>query len=410
MKLLELMAAISYDGHVNLNDALTSVRLWDIIIHNYLLKKKIVVPKLHVNAKERQNPGGFVKDPIKGIQEWIVSFDLNSLYPHLIMQYNISPETHKGPHKKRVMGKDKQGNVVVDPEKNIEMILEGGYKDIDNPDDSTIGGSGMMYTKDMRGFLPTLMDRTYKDRVIWKDKMKAAIAGGDENEIARCDNMQMAKKIQLNSAYGALANPAFRWHKMDHAEAINLSGQLAIQWIEKKINNYMNQNFNTEGEDYVIAIDTDSAYVTFEKMVDKPKPTSDNVQLLDQFVQKTMEPNIDRWYQELADYTNAYEQKMIMKREVIADKGVWTAKKHYALNVWDTEGQRHKEPRRKIMGLESVKSSTPLVCRRAIEKSLDIMLNENEDAFINYIQTFKEFFKTLPFEEVAFPRGISDIN
>ena len=124
MKLLELMAAISYDGHVNLNDALTSVRLWDIIIHNYLLKKKIVVPKLHVNAKERQNPGGFVKDPIKGIQEWIVSFDLNSLYPHLIMQYNISPETHKGPHEKRVMGKDKQGNVVVDQEKNIEMILK----------------------------------------------------------------------------------------------------------------------------------------------------------------------------------------------------------------------------------------------------------------------------------------------
>jgi DNA polymerase elongation subunit (family B) len=424
MKLLELMAAISYDGHVNLNDAFTSVRLWDIIIHNYLLKKKIVVPKLHVNEKHRQNPGGFVKDPIKGIQEWIVSFDLNSLYPHLIMQYNISPETYKGPHKQRRLEKydiTKTNPITKieykigegwrpDPVENIKMILEEGYKDIDNPDDCTIGGSGMMYSKDIRGFLPTLMERTYKDRVVWKDKMKAAIADGNENEIARCDNMQMAKKIQLNSAYGALANPAFRWHKMDHAEAITLSGQLAIQWIEKKINIYMNDKFKTQNEDYVIAIDTDSVYVTFEKMVDKTKPIPDNVEMLHQFVEKTMEPNIDKWYQELADYTNAYEQKMIMKREVIADKGIWTAKKHYALNVWDTEGQRHKEPKRKIMGLESVKSSTPLVCRKAIEISLEIMLNENQDAFVKYIAEFKERFKTLPYEEIAFPRGISDID
>jgi DNA polymerase elongation subunit (family B) len=260
------------------------------------------------------------------------------------------------------------------------------------------------------------MDRTYKDRVIWKDKMKAAIAEGNKNEIARCDNMQMAKKIQLNSAYGALANPAFRWFKMDHAEAITLSGQMAIQWIEKKINIYMNEKFNTSdrngwtGKDYVIAIDTDSVYVTFEKMVDKTKSIPDNVELLDQFVRKTMEPNIDKWYQELADYTNAYEQKMIMKREVIADKGIWTAKKHYALNVWDTEGQRHKEPQQKIMGLESVKSSTPLVCRKAIEISLGKMLNENEDAFIKYIEEFKNKFRTLPYESIAFPRGVSDID
>ena len=114
MKLLELMAAISYDGHVNLNDAFTSVRIWDVMIHNHLLKKKIVVPKIYVRQKDRQNPGGYVKDPRtrvikdphqeKGkIHEWIVSFDLNSLYPHLIMQYNISPETYKGPNKKRVL-------------------------------------------------------------------------------------------------------------------------------------------------------------------------------------------------------------------------------------------------------------------------------------------------------------------
>ena len=396
MKLLELMAAISYDGHVNLNDAFTSVRLWDIIIHNYLLKKKIVVPMIDLSIKERQNQGGYVKDPHKGkIHKWIASFDLNSLYPHLIMQYNISPETYKGVHPNKT---------------SVNSILDGAYKGIDNPDDCAITGAGVMYSKDIRGFLPTLMERTYADRVIWKDKLKKAKKAGNKNEISRCDNMQMAKKIQLNSAYGALANPAFRWFKMEHAEGITLSGQMAIRWIEKKINIYMNEKFNTENQDYVIAIDTDSVYVSFEKMVDDSKPIPDNVEMLDQYIQKTMEPNIDKWYQELADYTNAYEQKMIMKREVIADRGVWTAKKHYALNVWDMEGFRYDKPERKIMGLESVKSSTPFICRRAIEKSLEIMLNENEDRFIEYIEEFKNEFRNLPYESVAFPRGVSDID
>jgi len=391
MKLLELMYAIAYDAKVNLNDAFTSVRLWDVMINNYLNEKKIVVPQAIPKEKERQNVGGHVKDPIRGLQKWIVSFDLNSLYPHLIMQYNISPETYRGMHEART---------------TVDEVLNGAYDNIDNPDDNTIGGSGAMYTKDFRGFLPTLMERTYKDRVVWKNKLIEAKKKGDENEISRCNNMQMAKKIQLNSAYGALANPFFRWFKLEHAEAITASGQLSIRWIEKHINNFLNDKFKTEGVDYVIAIDTDSVYVTLEKLV---TDESRGIDQLDNYVQDVLEPKIDQWYEELAKYVNAYEQRMVMKREVIADRGVWTAKKHYALNVWDNEGFRLKTPYQKVMGIESVRSSTPKVCREAINSAIRIMLNENETRFIEFIEEFRNEFNKMPFEDVAFPRGVSEI-
>ena len=397
MKLLELMYAIAYDAKVNLNDAFTSVRLWDVMINNYLKDRNIVVPRAIPQEKERQNVGGYVKDPQRGMQEWIASFDLNSLYPHLIMQYNISPETYRGVHEART---------------TVDKILDGAYDNIDNPDDNTIGGSGAMYTKDFKGFLPTLMERTYKDRVVWKNRLIEAKKKGDENEISRCDNMQMAKKIQLNSAYGALANPFFRWFKLEYAESITASGQLSIRWIEKKINEYLNNEFNRDpiagdDKDYVVAIDTDSVYVNLSRIVTEPERGIDQ---LDNFAKDVFEPLIDKWYGELAKYTNAYAQRMVMKREVIADRGVWTAKKHYALNVWDNEGFRMKEPYQKVMGLESVRSSTPKICREAIKSALSIMLNENETRFIKFIEDFRKEFYSLPFEDVAFPRGVSDIN
>ena len=398
MKLLELMYAIAYDAKVNLNDAFTSVRLWDVMINNYLASKKIVVPRAIPQEKERKNIGGYVKNPQRGMQEWIVSFDLNSLYPHLIMQYNISPETYRGIHSART------SDAACD--QSIDEILDGAYDNIDNPEDNTIGGSGAMYTKDFRGFLPTLMEKTYADRVVWKNKLNEAKKSGDENEISRCDNMQMAKKIQLNSAYGALANPFFRWFKLEYAESITASGQLSIRWIEKKINEWMNVKLKTDGKDYVVAIDTDSVYVSMKDLVTEPER---GVEQLHNFTTDTFEPLINKWYVELAKYTNAYAQRMVMKREVIADRGVWTSKKHYALNVWDMEGFRYKVPQQKVMGLEVVRSSTPNFCRVAMKSALRILLNENEARFIEFIENFRKEFFALPFEDIAFPRGVSNL-
>jgi len=241
-----------------------------------------------------------------------------------------------------------------------------------------------------------------------------------KKDISKYKNLQLAKKVQLNSAYGALGNQYFRFFDVRQAEAITLSGQLSIRWIEQRMNDYLNKLLKTEGEDYVIASDTDSLYITFDRLVDTVLPKGGDVsesdykrkcvEFLDRVASKKVEPYIDGCYQDLAEKMNAYAQKMFMKREAIADKGIWTAKKRYILNVHDNEGVRYAEPKLKMMGIETVKSSTPAVCRDALKEAISVIMNKDESSVQRYIAEFRAEFKTLPFEDVAFPRSISDLN
>lgn len=414
LKFIEQVFAIAYDGRVNYQDAFTSVRMWDIIIHNYLLRQKIVIHQAKKQEKERQIIGAFVKDPKVGMHKWVVSFDLNSLYPHLIMQYNISPETFV--HQIAGLGGEEGVDRILNGYLNdpsIRNILEGN--------NVACAASGCVFDRDYQGFLPKLMQMMYDDRVIYKKKMIEAKKAQEanpcyENEkaIAQNHNMQLAKKIQLNSAYGALSNEWFRWFDPKLAESITLSGQLSIKWIEREINIYLNKLFNTKGEDYVLACDTDSMYITLERLVSEvgleEAPVPEVVKFLDKVCEEKLEPFIDKCYSRLGEYVNAYAQKMKMKREAIANKGIWTAKKRYILNVWNNEGVAYTEPKLKMMGIEAVRSSTPQACRTNIKKCINVIMNENEDATIAFIQKFKKEFETLPFEDVAFPRGCKDLN
>lgn len=234
-------------------------------------------------------------------------------------------------------------------------------------------------------------------------------------EISRCNNIQMSKKISLNSAYGSCGNQYFRYYKLANAEAITLSGQVSIRWIENKLNTYLNKILKTEDKDYVIAIDTDSIYLNMGPLVEKvysgkEKSTEDVVNFLDKICKLEFEKFIDKSYQELADYVNAYEQKMQMKRENIADRGIWTAKKRYILNVWDSEGVRYEKPKLKMMGIEAVKSSTPAACRQMIKDALEIVMNKTENDMIKFIEESRKSFYKLTPEEVSFPRTVSDVN
>jgi len=231
-----------------------------------------------------------------------------------------------------------------------------------------------------------------------------------KKDISRYKNLQLAKKVQLNSAYGALGNEHFRFFDVRQAEAITLSGQLSIRWIETRLNEYLNEQFETENYDYVVAVDTDSVYLRFGEVLGDDYDTETRVDTFDKMAKNILEPFINKSYQELADLMNAYAQKMRMKREVIANKGIWTAKKRYILNVYDSEGVRYEEPKLKMMGIETVRSSTPAVCRDALKQVLKIIMNENEEAVQRYIKEFKTKFKTMPFEDVAFPRSVSDID
>ncbi len=405
MKLIELAITMAYDAKVNYNDVFYQVRMWDAIIYNYLKKRNIVIPPKERSDKDAKYAGAYVKEPIPGKYDWVVSFDLNSLYPHLIMQYNISPET---------LRETRHPSVTVDKILNEELTFEL-YKD------SAVCANGAMYRKDVRGFLPELMEKIYKDRTIYKKKMLIAKQDYEktptktlEKEIARCNNIQMARKIQLNSAYGAIGNQYFRYYKLVNAEAITLSGQVSIRWIENKMNGFLNKILQTEKVDYVIASDTDSIYLNMGPLVDKfLSHKSDDktkvVQLLDKICEDKLEPFIEQSYTELANYVSAYEQKMIMKRENISERGIWTAKKRYILNVWNSEGVQYSEPKLKMMGIEAVKSSTPAPCRTMIKDGLKLMMSGTEEEVIDFIDKCRKEFKALPPEQIAFPRSVSDV-
>jgi DNA polymerase elongation subunit (family B) len=287
--------------------------------------------------------------------------------------------------------------------------------------DYAVCPNGAMFRKDVRGFLPQLMEKMYGDRVVFKKKMLAAKQQYEktptkalEKEIARCNNIQMAKKISLNSAYGAIGNQYFRYYKLANAEAITLSGQVSIRWIENKTNQYLNTLLKTEDVDYVIASDTDSIYINFGPLVDKffSAKSGDKaaiVGILDKICQEKLEPFIESSYEKLASYVNAYDQKMQMKRENIADRGIWTAKKRYILNVWNSEGVQYTEPKLKMMGIEAVKSSTPAPCRRMIKEALQLMMSGTEEDVIDFIDKSRAEFKSLPPEQISFPRSVSDV-
>ena len=404
MKLLDLAITMSYDAKVNFEDVYSQVRMWDTMIYNYLTDRNIVVPPKKGAKKDEKYAGAYVKEPIPGKYDWVVSFDLNSLYPHLIMQYNISPET---------LWETRHASASVERILNEEITIE---------DDVCVCANGAQYRKDIQGFLPEMMDKIYKERTIYKKKMLEAKQAYEktptdklQRDISKFNNIQMARKIQLNSAYGAIGNQYFRYYNLANAEAITLSGQVSIRWIEGRMNKYLNKILKTEDVDYVIASDTDSIYLNLGPLVQsvyKGREKDDKVivSFLDKVCDVEFEKYISDSYQALANYVNAYDQKMFMKRETIANKGIWTAKKRYILNAWDIEGVRFDQPKLKVMGIEAVKSSTPGACREKIKECLTVIMNEGEEAAQEFIANFKDHFNELPVEDISFPRGCNGIN
>jgi len=418
LKLLELALTLAYDTKTNFEDVFAQTRMWDALIYNHLFAKKIVVPPKVVQRKNSAFEGAYVKEPQVGMHRYVASFDLDSLYPHLMMQYNISPETliepdNYTPEMKQILSQ----SVTVDRLLSSEI-------DTSKLKDAALTPNGQFFRTDLQGFLPKMMEEMYEDRKKFKNMMLKAkqdyVNEKDEikkNEIgklvARYNNLQLAKKVSLNSAYGALGSQYFRFYDLRQALAVTMAGQLSIRWIENKINAYMNKLLKTENEDYVIASDTDSIYLRLGNLVDKvykEKPdTLRIIEFMDKVCEEKIQPYINQGYQELASYVHAYAQKMRMKREALSDKGIWTAKKRYILNVYNNEGVQYNEPDMKVMGLEMVKSSTPSVIREKMKETIKLIVRSTELDVQEFIEKFKNEFKSLPPEEVAFPRGINGL-
>ena len=408
MGLITLAMTVAYKGGVNYQDTMGTVSIWESIIYRKLNTQKIAPSAFNYHKEKSNFAGGYVKDVKTGMHDWVVSFDLNSLYPNIIVQWNMSPET---------LGQLPPDNLPG----GVDYFL--GFFDTDTDPihpaqrnrNIAVATNGSTYSKHKDGVLPEIIIDYYDDRRSIKNQMLAAEQAYQkektyqlEKEINRLHNQQMAIKILMNSLYGALGNQHFKYFDLRMAEGVTLTGQMVIQWAEKAINKEMNQIMKSSGTDYVIAIDTDSLYINFGPMVKQLAP-KDPVKFLDKICKEHFEPVLKKAYDDLFQKMNCHQPRMEMSREVIADRGIWTAKKRYILNVHNSEGVQYDEPKLKIMGIEAIKSSTPEIVRGKFKEAFRIIISETEKDTQNFIQTFKKDFKSLPPEAVAFPRSVSNI-
>ncbi len=399
MGLINLALTVAYKGGVNLSDTFGTTAIWDSIIYRELNKKNIIIPP---NEKKHKipYPGGYVKEPFVGSHDWVVSFDLNSLYPNLIVQYNMSPET---------ITSAQAPNGVLGYLESDPVPRDFRNQDI------AIAANGSTYIKSQQGILPQIIVDYYAERSEVKKQMLAKEREYQkgktfhlEKEINQLENQQMAIKILLNSLYGALGNKHFRYFDMRMAEGITLSGQLSIMWAEKAMNKEMNRILKTDNRDYVIAMDTDSLYINMGPLVKQLNP-KDPVEALDKICSEHFEKVLEKSYAKLFDKQQGYINRMVMAREVIANRGIWTAKKRYILNVHNSEGVQYAEPKLKIMGIEAIKSSTPEVVRTKFKEMFKIIIEGDENKTQRFISDFRKLFSSLPPEQVSFPRGVKDL-
>lgn len=416
MKLIELALTMAFDAKCNFSDVFSAVRIWDCILYNHLWDQNMVVHPRDNSRPDRSIVGAFVQDPVPGQYDWVVSFDATSLYPSIIMQYNMSPETMMDRHHPMA---ESIGLSDIMSEK-VDQLLARNIDTADLVDDDlAMSANGYYFRRDKLGLFPEIVAKLFKDRQDYKKLMieaqKKYEATKDkryQNDISKYNNFQMARKIQLNSLYGAWANYYFRYFDDRIAEGITLTGQYIIRTVGRALDDYLNKICGTKNFKYSFYSDTDSCYITLDPLVKKffaDKSQDEVVKILDKICEEKITQAINKSCGLLAEYTNAYDQKIWFKREAIATRGIWVAKKRYALNVLNNEGVQYAEPKLKVMGLEIVRSSTPEVCRSLLKDAVKIALNENEAALQDYILTQKDRYLQLSAAQIAFPRGVNNL-
>ncbi len=409
--LIALVLAVAYGGGVNYTEAFGTVGIWDTTIYRRLMIDNIVPWIKKSPPRERDEiVGGYVKDPVPGIYKWVVSFDLNSLYPHLMMQYNMSPETYMD---------DKRVSVSPD------MVLDNNFANTDR-DEYSVAANGACFTNKKRGVIPSIIEEYYAERAEVKVEMlRVEQLEVDETDhvkkqeyrkqIVQLHNKQMSIKIAMNSLYGATANLYFIYYIQEMAEGITMSGQLSIRYVAKALNEYLNKILSTVDVDYVLYADTDSVYIVLDKLIEKVYGTSDverkiGEDFLDKVCASKLEKVIEKTYEDLAVIMGSYENRMVMKREKINDRALFVAKKRYILNTLNSEGVHYETPKVSVTGMESVRSSTPEIVRTKLKQAYAVMMNEGEAGIQDYINEFRGEFSSLSAEEISKNTGTDDIN
>lgn len=461
-KLLHLVTTLAYGIRVNYADTFKQVRMWDAIMYYELYDQQIAIPaKLHF-TKAEEFTGAFVKDPIIGAHKWVASFDVNSLYPSIMRQWNISPDRHlpietlrhmlktlrrasgieggvynidfapvKGWMEATCVGPEAaraiwalEALIKILPEMSIERMLQ----DLTTYDDPypflrvlnvCMTPNKQVFRADEEGFLPAILTRMYAERSDAKKKetvlKKQAEQEQDEatkkvlkTEAAQWGMQQNIRKVGLNSCYGAVGNEHHRFFDVRHAEAVTATGQVIIQYVAHQLNTFLNKEFGTD-RDYVLAIDTDSNYLTLAPVVANT-PTSQIVDTLDRYCEDVIQPIIDGTFATIHHNLGTLVNVLAMKREAIAEHGVWIKKKRYILWVHDNEGVRYDPPQLKMSGIEAVRSSTPKYARDIIKKALIHFVKGEREEFYDLMDVAEHQFMTRPFEDIAMPRGCNGLD
>lgn len=438
---LYLAYTLAYVAKVNPDDIFGQVKFWDVYIYNELKKQGLQIPPKKRKDKT-EIEGAFVRDVIVGRSKWVVSFDLESLYPKSMLQYNISPETLRGKAQKstdllRLI------NLEVIPE--LQKAYEYGY---------SMTANGAYFDKSFVGIFPQVVAVIFGKRKLYKKEMKVHKQNAEKIKVelehrlhnkelnpefsgksdadlrdmletenalvASFDAKQMAMKIAINSLYGACGNAGFRYYDPNIAEGITLSGQLASRFIGRRLHEFLNEKVGLPKDsnqiDWLVAGDTDSVYITLEEWVKyiTQGKTYDKIKMIDvvdNFCKTEIEPFIAKCYDELAIFMNAYENAMYMKREAISDSGIWRAKKNYVLRVWDNEGLRYAEPEIKMMGIETAKSETPQFVKDEMVECIKLMLDEDKESeLIDRITHFKKVFHKVSPNDIARNKGVNGID
>lgn len=407
LQFLQIAIMIAYKTGANYIDTLGTTAVWDSFIHRVLLSEKTVIPP------RRDEDGGwfegaYVKPPQVGIHRWITSFDFASLYPNIIIQLNISPETIVKNERDMAC---KPADFLADPT-------------LKNPKPHySMAANGVYFKKDKQGVIPRLTEATYNERVIVKGKMlelqKMAEKETDPDKkeelqfsITALKNKENSLKVLINSLYGAFGSKYFRYFSLPAAEAVTLTGQLAfhltLSAVNKKLSKMM--GYSDEIVDYGITGDTDSVYFTMDEFVDRFAP-EDPFTFVEKISEEIIDPTIKKEMTRMnSEVLFGFKERLVMKREVIGS-GFFVAKKHYALLIHGAEGGiRFSTPKLKIKGIAAIKSSTPKAIRSKMKDLFMLILTgASHDQIFGFVDEVKGIFYSLPAEKIAFPRGVNDI-
>lgn len=415
---ISMVVQMGYMSKSNFIDAFSQVRSWDNSLNDELVCDNVQPPYLiardsveysDFEEEDEKYEGAFVFEPKPNKYKWVMSDDVQSMHPSIIMACNVSPETY-----------------ITNTNKNVDFFLGDftEYAQYLKDNNYTSMANGAVFTREFEGFIPKAIRKVFNKRVEAKDKAKKHKTLAQQNKANKeeydyhttqyviYNTLQNALKVKINSLYGFLGNKFSRYYQLDLAEGVTITSQLVLKNGADEVSKTISAYSGCKYDDVLIYGDTDSIYYSMSSIVDahmKDKSTEFIVDKLNQFHIAKVKPRIDSRISDLQKNLNCYVEQIKFVRDIISDISIFIAKKKYICSVWDSEGTRYSEPEIKLMGIESVKTSTPMFCRGAITDSIKTILYKTEEEFQDFIYETKQKFMKLSVEEIAFPKKITDI-